>query len=123
MCAGHVARCRLQAGTAPSEARTGPPRNGGRQVREPTKEWRLTMRNFLKGLWQDENGAAAAEYALILAVIGAGIAVIAISLGDNIQEAIRLACARSEEHTSELQSLMRISYDVFCLEKKNQIHQ
>src|SRR3546814_4027418 len=27
--------------------------------------------------------------------------------------------ARSEEHTSELQSLMRISYDVFCLKKKN----
>src|SRR3546814_1577135 len=27
--------------------------------------------------------------------------------------------ARSEEHTSELQSLMRISYAVFCLEKKN----
>src|SRR3546814_4333519 len=25
----------------------------------------------------------------------------------------------SEEHTSELQSLMRISYDVFCLKKKN----
>src|SRR3546814_3324775 len=28
-------------------------------------------------------------------------------------------CARSEEHTSELQSLMRISYAVFCLKKKN----
>src|SRR3546814_5804383 len=27
---------------------------------------------------------------------------------------------RSEEHTSELQSLMRISYDVFCLKKKTQ---
>src|SRR3546814_9638549 len=35
----------------------------------------------------------------------------------------RCACrafapCRSEEHTSELQSLMRISYDVFCLKKK-----
>src|SRR3546814_2077085 len=29
------------------------------------------------------------------------------------------ALARSEEHTSELQSLMRISYAVFCLKKKN----
>src|SRR3546814_10112281 len=29
--------------------------------------------------------------------------------------------ARSEEHTSELQSLMRISYAVFCLKKKNEI--
>src|SRR3546814_7114943 len=27
-------------------------------------------------------------------------------------------CARSEEHTSELQSLMRISYAVFCLKQK-----
>src|SRR3546814_8165235 len=31
----------------------------------------------------------------------------------------RLGVERSEEHTSELQSLMRISYDVFCLKKKN----
>src|SRR3546814_4959305 len=29
---------------------------------------------------------------------------------------------RSEEHTSELQSLMRISYAVFCLKQKNQPH-
>src|SRR3546814_10755569 len=28
-------------------------------------------------------------------------------------------CRRSEEHTSELQSLMRISYAVFCLKKKS----
>src|SRR3546814_15805388 len=32
---------------------------------------------------------------------------------------IELAQHRSEEHTSELQSLMRISYAVFCLKKKN----
>src|SRR3546814_6215158 len=31
----------------------------------------------------------------------------------------RQAVDRSEEHTSELQSLMRISYAVFCLKKKN----
>src|SRR3546814_2356539 len=31
---------------------------------------------------------------------------------------LRAAGARSEEHTSELQSLMRISYAVFCLKKK-----
>src|SRR3546814_4467800 len=30
---------------------------------------------------------------------------------------------RSEEHTSELQSLMRISYAVFCLKKKQHNHQ
>src|SRR3546814_5523443 len=32
---------------------------------------------------------------------------------------IRPPADRSEEHTSELQSLMRISYAVFCLKKKN----
>src|SRR3546814_10240602 len=31
----------------------------------------------------------------------------------------RLCAVRSEEHTSELQSLMRISYAVFCLKTKN----
>src|SRR3546814_4971922 len=34
----------------------------------------------------------------------------------------RYADYRSEEHTSELQSLMRISYAVFCLKKKNHKH-
>src|SRR3546814_8025389 len=32
----------------------------------------------------------------------------------------RIQLLRSEEHTSELQSLMRLSYAVFCLTKKNQ---
>src|SRR3546814_9726028 len=38
-----------------------------------------------------------------------------------LQEPLRpnVARRRSEEHTSELQSLMRISYAVFCLKKKN----
>src|SRR3546814_7351274 len=36
-----------------------------------------------------------------------------IEIGDD-----RLTVLRSEEHTSELQSLMRISYAVFCLKKK-----
>src|SRR3546814_9702012 len=34
----------------------------------------------------------------------------------------RRAALRSEEHTSELQSLMRISYAVFCLKKKTKRH-
>src|SRR3546814_9126802 len=33
-----------------------------------------------------------------------------------------IATSRSEEHTSELQSLMRISYAVFCLKKKKEYH-
>src|SRR3546814_3868013 len=41
--------------------------------------------------------------------------------GDDIAVAARETegIVRSEEHTSELQSLMRISYAVFCLKKKN----
>src|SRR3546814_4287794 len=34
----------------------------------------------------------------------------------------QLVLMRSEEHTSELQSLMRISYAVFCLKKKKKIN-
>src|SRR3546814_2044966 len=40
-------------------------------------------------------------------------------LGDRLAQAGTRIGARSEEHTSELQSLMRISYAVFCLKKKN----
>src|SRR3546814_951036 len=39
-----------------------------------------------------------------------------------LRQIARIAKERSEEHTSELQSLMRISYAVFCLKKKNNTH-
>lgn len=39
---------------------------------------------ILKKLWNDESGASAAEYALILALVGTGIAVAAYNLGDAI---------------------------------------
>src|SRR3546814_4239683 len=41
-----------------------------------------------------------------------------LSGGQQQRVALARALARSEEHTSELQSLMRISYAVFCLKKK-----
>jgi pilus assembly protein Flp/PilA len=50
------------------------------------------MRNFLMGLWKDESGASAAEYALLLALIAVGIGTAAGLLGDVIQESIELAC-------------------------------
>src|SRR3546814_4648043 len=61
---------------------------------------------------------------------GVGIAHVACTLVDQFHEAHVVAAhglgdrvpaapgVRSEEHTSELQSLMRISYAVFCLKKK-----
>src|SRR3546814_9775339 len=39
-------------------------------------------------------------------------------VGNHFQKTHRSGPVRSEEHTSELQSLMRISYAVFCLKKK-----
>src|SRR3546814_2588799 len=38
---------------------------------------------------------------------------------ESLADAFGLSAVRSEEHTSELQSLMRNSYAVFCLKKKN----
>src|SRR3546814_1720673 len=43
-------------------------------------------------------------------------------MSDWEEYAINLLFARSEEHTSELKSLMSISYAVFCLQKKNNSH-
>src|SRR3546814_5758820 len=40
-------------------------------------------------------------------------------MGKALETTDILIAGRSEEHTSELQSLMRISYAVFCLKKKN----
>ncbi len=46
------------------------------------------MRNFLKSYICDESGAAAAEYALILAIVGSGIAAAALFLGTAISKAL-----------------------------------
>jgi pilus assembly protein Flp/PilA len=45
------------------------------------------MKNFIKML-KDDSGASAAEYALILAIVGAGIALAAYTLGQNISAAM-----------------------------------
>src|SRR3546814_4594728 len=53
-----------------------------------------------------------------------GLDPIAAAEFDDLIRTLRLSLTRkrSEEHTSELQSLMRISYAVFCLKKKNRIN-
>src|SRR3546814_5301488 len=45
----------------------------------------------------------------------AGIRTVTPKTRDGLVESLRVLKVRSEEHTSELQSLMRISYAVFCL--------
>src|SRR3546814_4780805 len=49
----------------------------------------------------------------------AGKGVELVSTGGTAKALRDAGLTRSEEHTSELQSLMRISYAVFCLKKKN----
>ena len=51
------------------------------------------MRNFMAFL-KDESGASAAEYALILAIVGAGIAVAAGALGTAISTAVDTAAKK-----------------------------
>ena len=54
---------------------------------EPGLEKETEMKTFIKML-KDESGASAAEYALILAIVGAGIAVAAYNLGTSISTAM-----------------------------------
>src|SRR3546814_7302184 len=71
------------------------------------------------------DGRATAVPTLPLALVFLSLAATKVALaasGNDYEtsrpEMIALFDNRSEEHTSELQSLMRISYDVFCLKKK-----
>src|SRR3546814_3431536 len=66
-------------------------------------------------------GRAAAAERRDLREIGVGQRGVVAQYGGAEQRVLELA-DRSEEHTSELQSLMRISYAVFCLKKKKKHH-
>src|SRR3546814_9983680 len=74
--------------------------------------------------WMDMM-AVAVRFRLLARVLGVGV-IVMIAM-DRVPDMLRPRPARlaeegrSEEHTSELQSLMRISYAVFCLKKKNRI--
>ena len=54
-------------------------------------------RELLRRFWSEEAGAAAAEYALLLAVIAAGLAVAAGTLGSSISNAMENAASCIEE--------------------------
>src|SRR3546814_5199404 len=68
-----------------------------------------------KRLWHRTEAAASVWAIALIALVATGVIPLPAF-------AIVLAIARSEEHTSELQSLMRISYAVFCLKKKKTRH-
>src|SRR3546814_10219692 len=65
---------------------------------------RLSMKHWWETIWT----------ALVGLVIG-----VTPGAGASIASFVAYQQSRSEEHTSELQSLMHISYAVFCLTKKN----
>src|SRR3546814_3288989 len=76
------------------------------------------MQPVAPGTWQPF-GAPACEQLIFEAELDAGFA-IGVGAVDGIDGLIgrQVGDERSEEHTSELQSLMRISYAVFCLKQK-----
>src|SRR3546814_4066436 len=65
---------------------------------------------LMQGEWGDLTGATPENRRLAMFAVSVPLAILCpVAAG-----------VRSEEHTSELQSLMRISYAVFCLKKKRQ---
>ena len=44
--------------------------------------------NFIRNFVRDESGASAAEYALIIAIVGVGIGAAALALGNNVTAAV-----------------------------------
>ena len=53
----------------------------------------MNMKTFLNAFIADETGASAAEYALILAIVGVAIGAAALALGANVRQAITSASA------------------------------
>src|SRR3546814_3500080 len=80
---------------------------------------RITLGN---ARFLDEEGVATSSLAAQADQLRAdGATAIFMGVGSKVAGIFAIAdpIKRSEEHTSELQSLMRISYAVFCLKKKN----
>lgn len=62
------------------------------------------MTKFFRNFVRDESGAAAAEYALILAIVGAGIAGAAFLLGDAIAESMGTVTAKIDACAADASS-------------------
>src|SRR3546814_8460278 len=94
------------------------------QRRSPLRIWHAAAFQFINPkAWMMTVTAvslyvpAAPDYWVTLAVVSATFLIVSVP-SITIWAAFGAAMQRSEEHTSELQSLMRISYAVFCLKKK-----
>src|SRR3546814_5107704 len=89
--------------------------------------WNRSRRRFMDDILRFRDDQPAEEPAVTLDAFldQDGAVSVRIEAGDDVRlllpvlDRVRLVEVRSEAHTSELQSLMRISYAVFCLKKKN----
>src|SRR3546814_5712022 len=100
--------------------RSPPPAEDQRSIKASTAGWESVTRSL--------EGSGGHSKGLVLSQVGGGAGEAAgqpsrsTILGPSrIWSRFDRAGRRSEEHTSELQSLMRISYAVFCLKKKKNI--
>src|SRR3546814_5110031 len=86
----------------------------GKVVETGHADWRVTLRCYIHMQWllRSLQDAAIGEKYMHRRTV-------AFATGLTLP-AVDKVVQRSEEHTSELQSLMRISYDVFCLKNKKQ---
>src|SRR3546814_1409234 len=81
----------------------------------------LWLEHLEQGLAAHHAGPVAEQFDLLVGNSTGALVVAGLAAGKRPAGLARLyEEARSEEHTSELQSLMRTSYAVFCLKKKQQ---
>src|SRR3546814_3906291 len=92
------------------------PRNAGRKIAARRRGLTLTMTRQIPAI-PDPASATEVASARSVRVMLVDDSLVVRSILERIVEQ-----RRSEEHTSELQSLMRISYAVFCLKKKKNKH-
>src|SRR3546814_4113864 len=106
-------------GSQPIRSRTGGSTFANPPIEESGghKAWQLIDAAGCRGLVIGD-AQVSEQHCNFLINRGAATAADLETLGETVRE--RVKANRSEEHTSELQSLMRISYAVFCLKKKTQ---
>src|SRR3546814_1389597 len=94
-------------------------------IRRPPRSTRTDTLFPYTTLFRSQHDAGVAEIDLTLRAVGVGklddLLDAPFLIEDDAPVSGRVGW-RSEEHTSELQSLMRISYAVFCLKKKKKIN-